>query len=277
MPKSCSLLYFVCRILKWVTDDAVGKKQKKTFESIYMQYVNNTQWWNKLKSSVTINARIVASLRLTDRSNAPTLHLVARAFSDLKTDLRVIMELEIEDAMFGKFDQDCLDEVMKIVEAREKDCVSQLSKAAACVNPAYIYGTETKPNDRFDTTIYHSDLCDFVLKGFYNEKRFPLDWAKKQTDAENQFFSFVNKSFEWSNTEATILKAQTLEARLFFRNLQRYMPEFAPVAMMLCSQNSGNGAAERAHKITSKTFTKVCLLQFCFVLLFSLMVFRGRR
>ena len=51
--------------------------------------------------------------------------------------------------------------------------------------------------------------------------------------------------------------ARADNGRVFYQLADSVLPAFAPVGRMLCSQLSGNGEVERAHKITGGTYTKV--------------------
>ena len=58
-------------------------------------------------------------------------------------------------------------------------------------------------------------------------------------------------------TQELVQAARADNGRVFYQLADSVLPAFAPVGRMLCSQLSGNGEVERAHKITGGTYTKV--------------------
>ena len=143
------------------------------------------------------------------------------------------------------------------------DCVSDLAKAAHAVDPIIIYGKDDD-EETGRTTIpedWKKLVMNWVIVGYYDKQAHPNKSVEQLQElinnATKEYKVFLFLEDEKFVTQELVQAARADNGRVFYQLADHVLPAFAPVGRMLCSQLSGNGEVERAHKITGGTYTKV--------------------
>lgn len=144
-------------------------------------------------------------------------------------------------------------DLVEILRKREKDLVTDMARAAAHINPKYVYGENIFACDR-SGECFQAVVEDYINGTFQGSES---DKADLKTNIVLQAAHFRSKR-RWFGTEMAS-KIASSKSEFEFWVVAGETDDgkaVAPLAMKLLSCCSAMGEVERTHKVTSRTRTK---------------------
>jgi len=267
---------FNTKLVEWANEATSKQKQPDGSEKTIKQNVIlsklkqdiilNEQFWKQLEGIVKLceKGQMWSLLRLTDTEEANLHHVPSAFYSAKGCTIEVANDLVNEEVLTR---QNVLT-IESLFTKKEKEVVSDISRAAAYINPNHVYGKPDDPSctwvcprgqaafGQVVTSFFHADYTEAgeapgSIRRFSKE-----ELIAKRTRVIDQAAKFVNGSIPEMRDAEVQRQGQGADCANFFRCFGYLVPDLAPLAIALVSQASGQGPAERAHRITGMKLNK---------------------
>lgn len=204
-----------------------------------VQLMTNTAFWADADLFMKVTEPVVHALRVTD-SDSSNLHVVARAFYLMVTEVQTLQELDgtFEAPPHGvdKNHRNHLGHrVAAIFSAAKPELAPDLALAAAFVNPQYVYG-----NDRWVMEAEAQVAYEKVATRYF------LGDAVKVNNTLDEVLAFRGREGMWG--DAVTIEAAKATAPQFWKKRAGLAPVSAVLNGNLCGARSSQSGSERFHK-----------------------------